>query len=106
MEQTLFKYTKQPLVHKNSGDKSLDYLRGYIEQNRAALLKKLSEHDALLFRGFDVASPADFEQIAKTIDSNLKNDYLVTSPRDQVPGTEFVFTASELANFYPIMQHC
>jgi alpha-ketoglutarate-dependent taurine dioxygenase len=106
MEYEFLQDTKLPLILSNSNDKSLSYLHHYIEQNKEALLQQLGKHGALLLRGFDISSPIDFENTAKKIDSNLKNDYLGTSPRDQVAGTDFVFSASELANFYPIMQHC
>ncbi|MGQ2838200.1 TauD/TfdA family dioxygenase, partial [Leptospira interrogans] len=45
----------------------------------------------------------DFEEVILNIDSNLKNNYLGTSPRNQV--TKYIFTATELPSAYPIMQH-
>jgi hypothetical protein len=45
-----------------------------------------------------------FEQVARAVDGDLKNEYLGTSPRNAL--TDYVFTASELPPFYPIPQHC
>ncbi len=97
--------TVQPLVFESAGE-SFDDLIKHISNNNKTVNEKLLEHGALLFRAFPVNTPAQFEQVAKAIDCDLKNDYLGTSPRDKVQGTDFVFTASELPPFYPIMQHC
>ena len=61
-------------------------------------------HGAVLFRGFSIDTPEQFEAAARSIDPELKNDYLGTSPRDAL--TEYVFSASELPPWYPIPQHC
>lgn len=96
----------QPLVVIPDSNASLEGLLELIQSNSIELTQSLFKHGAVLFRGFDVASAHDFEKVAQAIDPDLKNDYLGTSPRDRVAGTNFVFTASELPNFYPIMQHC
>lgn len=79
-------------------------LTNWIETNKSDLEKKLTQYGAILFRGFDIQTPQDFENVAKSFDSDLKNDYLGTSPRDKK--TDYVFSASELPPHYPIMQHC
>lgn len=63
----------------------------------------LVAHGALLLRGFDLLGASDVERVARSIEPQLANDYLGTSPRDAV--TEFVFNASELPAYYPIPQH-
>ena len=97
--------SNQPLVFESTGENFSDLLK-HISANNSDVNAKFLEHGALLLRGFPIDTPAQFEQVAKAIDSELKNDYLGTSPRDKVAGTNFVFTASELPPFYPIMQHC
>lgn len=67
------------------------------------LTDDLKQYGAILFRGFEIISPQDFEEVILNIDSNLKNNYLGTSPRNQV--TKYTFTATELPSAYPIMQH-
>lgn len=75
-------------------------LREFIAAERGFL----DRHGAVLFRGFGNSTPVEFEQVARTIDPELKNDYLGTSPRDAL--TDYVFSASELPPWYPIPQHC
>ncbi len=97
--------SKLPLVISPENDgKSKEQLMEWIAGNKSIIDEKLTESGAVLFRGFDIQSPNDFESVAKTIDSDLKDDYLGTSPRDKK--TDFVFSASELPPHYPIMQHC
>jgi hypothetical protein len=43
--------------------------------------------------------------VALACEPKLSNEYLGTSPRNFVAGTKYVFTASELPNFFPIPQH-
>ncbi len=95
-----------PLVREPDGDKSAEGLKEYIRKNHKELLDKMYKHGAILFRGFNISTPKLFEEISALIDPDLKNDYLGTSPRDKVPGTDYVFSASELPGFYPIPQHC
>lgn len=95
-----------PLVIEPDGDSSVEGLKNYIRKNHEDLSEKIYKYGAILFRGFEINSPKLFEEIAMLIDPNLKNDYLGTSPRDKVAGTDYVFSASELPGFYPIMQHC
>jgi alpha-ketoglutarate-dependent taurine dioxygenase len=95
---------KTPLLISPDGDTGKSVLINWIKENIIMLEEKLTESGAVLFRGFDIQTPLDFEDIAKTIDNDLKDDYLGTSPRDKK--TDFVFSASELPPHYPIMQHC
>ncbi|MCO5247473.1 MAG: TauD/TfdA family dioxygenase [Chitinophagales bacterium] len=85
---------------------NVDTLNRYIEENKSGLHRQLLSSGAILFRGFNVHEASDFEKIALQVDSDLKNDYLGTSPRNIVNGTKYVFSASELPPYYPIMQHC
>ncbi len=93
-----------PLVVQPKADRSVDTLVAWIEQHSNLLEGKRYKHGALLFRGFDVTGPDDFERVSRAIDPGLQNEYLGTSPRN--PLTEYVFRASELPGYYPIPQHC
>lgn len=99
-----------PLVVEPRGDdaasRSVARLRQALKEHEAWVGDALARHGAMLFRGFDVAGADDFEQLARAIDDELKNEYLGTSPRDAVAGSSFVFSASELPDYYPIPQHC
>ena len=53
--------------------------------NRDLIDKELLKHGALLFRGFDLRSPAEFEKFAEAISPNLFADY-GDLPREGVAG--------------------
>lgn len=93
-----------PLLVEPDQDADVGRLSAWIAANEDSVHDKMTRHGAMLFRGFDVNGPADFERIARAIDSDLKNEYLGTSPRNAL--TDYVFSASELPGFYPIPQHC
>jgi alpha-ketoglutarate-dependent taurine dioxygenase len=85
----------------NSGPALADWLKA----NRAWVESQLVECGALLFRGFDVVDAAGFEEVARAVEPRLGNEYLGTSPREPLQGSEYVFSASELPGHYPIAQH-
>ncbi|WP_061243242.1 TauD/TfdA family dioxygenase [Leptospira interrogans] len=94
-----------PVIYQpnSTTQKSKQTLIQWIKTNKRALTDDLKQYGAILFRGFEIISPQDFEEVILNIDSNLKNNYLGTSPRNQV--TKYIFTATELPSAYPIMQH-
>lgn len=92
------------LVTPEKDEQAKKHLLNWIESNHSMIDEKLTTSGAVLFRGFDIQTPQDFEDVAKSIDDDLKDDYMGTSPRDKKSG--FVFSASELPPHYPIMQHC
>ncbi len=106
MKKSTFNPHRLPLLIEPDADKSVNKLIHWLKENRESFDKEFYEHGAVLFRGFDTDSPKLFEDVAFTIDNRLKNDYLGTSPRDKVEGTTYIFSASELPGYYPIMQHC
>ena len=96
---------KLPLIiSPSSGDNSKKGLIEWITAHKPTIEENLRTTGAVLLRGFNILTSQDFEDVAKSIDNDLKDDYLGTSPRDKKTG--FVFSASELPPHYPIMQHC
>lgn len=93
-----------PITHPYIARSSGETLSGFIQAKAGLIREKLDQHGAVLFRGFSIKDPHTFENGAKLIDPDLKNDYLGTSPRNKL--TDYVFSASELPSHYPIMQHC
>jgi alpha-ketoglutarate-dependent taurine dioxygenase len=93
-----------PLLVEPNGPTGPAELAEWLSKNRSWSKERLLKHGAILFRGFGVKTPDQLESIARGIDSELKNEYLGTSPRDAL--TDYVFSASELPGFYPIPQHC
>ncbi len=93
-----------PLFVQPAHSTSVSDVCTWLRNNEEWVQSKLARNGALFFRGFDVGGADDFEAIARSIDDELQNDYLGTSPRDGL--TDYVFSASELPGFYPIPQHC
>ena len=93
-----------PLVIRAQGDRSVATLTDWIRTHDHWCAQQLQRWGAILFRGFAVRDASSFEQVARAVDADLKNEYLGTSPRNAL--TSHVFTASELPAFYPIPQHC
>jgi alpha-ketoglutarate-dependent taurine dioxygenase len=60
-------------------------LAEWANNNRDFINRKLLEHGALLFRGFHLESPADFERVAASICSELYGEY-GDLPREGVAG--------------------
>lgn len=92
------------LVVRPNNATEKQFLTNYIEQNKESINNTLYKNGALLFRGFNINTAQDFEDIAHVIDAELKNNYLGTSPRNSI--TKYTFSASELPPYYPIPQHC
>ena len=88
----------------NPAERDLTRLCRWLADHPVWVQDELVRHGALLFRGFAVDGPEDFETLARAVDDELQNQYLGTSPRNSL--TEYVFNASELPDFYPIPQHC
>jgi alpha-ketoglutarate-dependent taurine dioxygenase len=93
-----------PLVISARDDADVDRLCAWLRSNEQWVGEELRRWGAILLRGFAVRDAAGFEKVARSIDDDLKNEYLGTSPRNAL--TSHVFTASELPPFYPIPQHC
>lgn len=94
------------IIEPNGSGKSKAELISWLGANKAKFNDDFFKHGAVLFRGFDLETPSDFENVALQVDQRLKNDYYGTSPRNIVKGTTYVYTASELPGYYPIAQHC
>lgn len=98
--------SRLPLVIEPMGReaRSVSALTAWMAENHTDLRQKITEHGALLFRGFAVDGAVGFERVARAVDPHLENEYLGTSPRNAL--TSHVFSASELPPHYPIPQHC
>lgn len=107
MKESYLNGQRLPLViEPNGSGKSKLELIAWLKANKENFTQKFYDSGAVLFRGFDVDTPSDFEAVALETDPRLCNDYYGTSPRNIVKNTNYIFTASELPGYYPIMQHC
>jgi hypothetical protein len=94
---------KIPVVIRPSKDTSHKFLVNWVSENKVWITKQFYEHGAVLFRGFDVEKPQDFEDIIVQLSPNLGNEYFGTSPRTML--TKYTFTSTELPSIFPIPQH-
>ncbi|MBI1287767.1 MAG: taurine catabolism dioxygenase TauD [Flavobacteriales bacterium] len=92
-------YTVSP-----NGDDSKETLVSRIASEKNSLKQELLKNGAIMFRGYNIRTPEDFEAVALALEPGLQNNYAGTSPRNS--RTKFVHSASELPGHYPIMQHC
>ena len=107
MKESFINDQKLPLIiEPEGGGKSKNELINWLRSKNDVFKKQYYQSGAVLFRGFEIDTPIDFENLALTVEPKLVNDYYGTSPRNIVKGTNFIYTASELPGFYPIMQHC
>src|SRR5262245_19890199 len=82
-----------PLVIEAKGARSLESLREMLAARSDEMLRQIYEHGAVLLRGFDIRSAADFEQAVVTIPGlNPMPGYFMSEPgRSLVEGTGAVF---------------
>jgi len=92
-----------PIVIRPREDNDLTLLKKYCKEHRLQLADLLIGSGAILFRGWNVQTPQDFEDVILLLEPNLSTAYLGTSPRRSV--TKYTFTASELPRLFPIPQH-
>jgi alpha-ketoglutarate-dependent taurine dioxygenase len=83
--------------------RSLSSLVEWLKNNRRAYESWLLKHGALLFRGFPINTPEEFEVITRAISPELLNYVEGNSPRKQVSGK--VYTSTEYPEQYKISLH-
>ena len=97
-----------PLCLGPAGLTDVASLAGFLAGHPQEVHALLVTHGALFFRGFAVDTGAKVEALARELAAAdglpLQDFYMGTSPRENV--TNYVFSASELPEFYPIPQHC
>lgn len=92
-----------PLGIDSNGTPSRDRLLGWLRDRNGWVRSSLVEHGAILLRGFDVPDARAFEEVARAVEPNLRNDFFGTPDNRR---TDFAFPASEVSGIYPIGQHC
>lgn len=78
-------------------------LIGWAEDNRDFIEERLSKHGGLLFRGFDVKAPEDFERFIKAACGELLAYKERSSPRTQVSGN--VYSSTDYPANHSIFLH-
>lgn len=101
-------YKRYPLVitPKSSDQQSLSFLSSFTKHNQDWIDDMLLRYGALLFRGFDITTAQDVEDVLLSYEEDkLSSTYRGTSPRHTQGNTEYVFSAAEVPSHFPIAQH-
>ncbi|CAH9059401.1 hypothetical protein PSECIP111951_02066 [Pseudoalteromonas holothuriae] len=87
-----------PLVIEPKGDSNAKYLCDFLQNNSQPLLKDLAKHGAILIRGFDIDTSAQFEQALLSIRgmSGMNELLLSEAGRTIADDTKFVFHTNAL----------
>jgi alpha-ketoglutarate-dependent taurine dioxygenase len=88
-----------PLVIEPRGSSSLDALLDLLSSHSEQIIRAIAHHGAVLLRGFEVKSDADFERAVLSLRSfeGISNVFMAEEGRTTVPGTRFVLYTN--ANF-------
>jgi alpha-ketoglutarate-dependent taurine dioxygenase len=82
-----------------------EFLAWY-QKNLEWMNEATADYGGILFRGFPISSPVDFDNMIETLNPDMKAEiYLGTTPRFRVNGTKFIQTASEAPKFVSIPTH-
>ncbi len=93
-----------PLVLQPSNSPSLSVLMDELKSERDWLESQLLEYGAILFRGYDIQSPEDFQWVAHYFIDEFIDYTRGISPRSKVSGK--VYTSTDAPKFVPIPLHC
>jgi alpha-ketoglutarate-dependent taurine dioxygenase len=93
-----------PLVIQPDGPTNLAALMSWLDGHRTWLDEQLIQYGGLLFRGFDIHTPQDFQEVAGAIAPKFVDYTRGTSPRSKVHGR--VYTSTEAPRQVPIALHC
>lgn len=89
---------------ENTGDTS-QFLEWYAE-NKEWFENATNKYGGILFRGFSINTPQDFDNIISTFHEDMVAEpYLGTTPRYHINGTKFIQSASEAPKFVSIPTH-
>lgn len=94
-----------PLRVEPAGIADVASLAAWLGANRDWITTQLHAVGALHFRSFGVRGVDDVETLARAIEPGLQNEYLGSSPRVALSKSGYVFSASELPDFYPLPAH-
>lgn len=92
-----------PLVIESAIPRNFDFLHDFAIHNKSVLRQLLAKHGALLFRGFDIITPEQFEAIMSTLTTHLAENYAGIAPRKHV--TDHVFTSTEATDAAILAPH-
>jgi alpha-ketoglutarate-dependent taurine dioxygenase len=85
-----------PVVLEPDGDRSVDALKRLVSENSEEIWRLFHENGAVLLRGFDVRTPAEYEAVIVALrgTSPISGYFMSEEGRDPIPGTSHVFSSS------------
>lgn len=78
-------------------------LWAWLERQRAFVEETLARHGAVLFRGFGVGTPEEFERCVRAVSGELLHYSERTTPREQV--SDWIYTSTEYPAHQSIAMH-
>ncbi|MBI3550178.1 MAG: TauD/TfdA family dioxygenase [Elusimicrobia bacterium] len=96
--------SRLPQVICAKGDMDFPSFLKLVEKNKKQIQQSVTRNGGVLFRGFPIARPQQFQDTLQTLGLDLSPEYpLGTAPRTKV--TNYVFTAREGANNFILGPH-
>ncbi len=92
-----------PLITAKQNCSDFNSLLDYLNNHQHELKSSLTNHGAIVIRGYQLKTPDQFQQVGLSIFPNLQNQYPGGAPRQKV--AEYVWTASGLPSYLPIAGH-
>ncbi len=92
-----------PLITAKPNCTDFNSLLDYLKNHQHELKSILTNHGAVVIRGYEVKTPEQFQQVGLNIFPNLQNQYPGGAPRHKV--AEYVWTASGVPSYLPIAGH-
>jgi alpha-ketoglutarate-dependent taurine dioxygenase len=87
---------RTPFVIQAASSSDSAFLKAFLSAHGQRIREDLYEHGAVLFRGFRISSPLDFEKVLTSIPGfrPMKGYFMSEVGRDPVKGTGYVFDTS------------
>ena len=88
-----------PLVIEPTNNRNVRFLKIFLAAHSPQILRDIAVHGAVLLRGFDIGSVAEFEEVVLSIEGmeGMKDVFMAEEGRTLVEGTRFVLHTSTLA---------
>lgn len=84
--------TEMPLVFEAKEHKDIKFLQDFLKANSEKLMDDVGNYGALLFRGFDIQSDKDFENVILSINGlrGISQAFMAEHGRENVDGLKYV----------------
>lgn len=89
--------------HSSNGRPESGLLTSWYQDNRDFVEQKLLEHGAVLFRGFEIATPAAFARLTRSLAPGLLDCLDDNGPRTKI--TPGIYTSTEYPAEYQLSMH-